>query len=409
MLLDNFLSKFIQTTDYPTLDAMHYIMNKLGNPHNSLKFIHIAGTNGKGSICEMLNKILILSEYKVGKFISPHLFESNESISINNANITDKEFEKYIDIFQEISENYFTETGRKLTRFEILTSLAILYFYEHNCDIVVFEVGLGGMYDCTNIVNSLASVFGTIGLDHTAILGNTLEEIAHEKAGIIKENSNTIIFEQPALSIIEQVCNNKKSNLQIIKNSDIKNYHFDESYQYFNFEDYNNITINLKGKKQIENAAVCIKCCQVLEKNGFKISKEIIFDALKTIYHPARFEIIKNNPLIIFDGAHNANALTNFCETVQNLYKDKTKCFLVSIITTKNYKENLDILLNSFENCHFIFTNGGNEEKFFDSKILYDYSKTLNTNNFIEYDTLENALTKLNKESNFIVRKLLYV
>lgn len=409
MILDDFLSKFIQTTDYPTLDAMHYIMNKLGNPQNSLKFIHIAGTNGKGSICEMLNQILIFSKYKVGKFISPHLFESNESISINNTNITDIEFEKYIELFQKISEDYFNETGRQLTRFEILTALAILYFYEHKCDIVVFEVGLGGKYDCTNIVNSLISVFGTIGFDHTAILGNTLEEITLEKAGIIKNNTNTIIFEQPALHIIEKVCKAKNSNLKIIKNSDITNYHFDKNYQYFDFEDFNNITINLKGKKQIENASVCIKCCQVLEKNGFNISKETIFKALKHIYHPARFETIKNNPPIIFDGAHNGNALTNFCETVHNLYNNKTKCFLVSIITTKNYKENLDILLNSFQNCLFIFTNGGNSEKFFDSKTLYDYARTLKTNNFLEYDTLESALCKLNKETNFIVRKLLYV
>ena len=378
-------------------------MNKLNNPHKSLKFIHVAGTNGKGSICEMLNKILILSNYKVGKFISPHLFESNESISINNTTITNKEFEKYINIFSKISEEYYIETGRKTTRFEILTSLAILYFYENNCDIVVLEVGLGGMYDCTNIVNSLISVFGTIGFDHTAILGNTLEEIALQKAGIIKENSNTIIFEQPASPIIEKVCQAKNSNFHIIKNSDISNYYFDNNYQYFNFEQYQNLTINLKGKKQIENASIAIKCCQVLEKYAFHIPKEIIFDALKNINHPARFEIIKKEPLVIFDGAHNGNALLNFCETVNNLYKTERKTFIISIITTKDYKENLNILLNSFENCHFIFTNGGDEKKFFDEKILYAYAKSLNTNNTLEYNNLEYALNKLNNSVNFIV------
>lgn len=404
MLLDSFLSNFIQTTDFPTLDAMYFIMDKLNNPHKKLKFIHVAGTNGKGSICEMLNKILILSGYTVGKFMSPHLFESNESISINNINITDYEFEKYLDTFKTISEEYYLETGRQVTRFEILTSLAILYFYDHKSDIVVFEVGLGGLYDCTNIVNSLISVFGTIGFDHTAILGNTLEEIAIQKAGIIKANSNTIIFEQPALDTIKQVCKNKNSKLNVILNSDISNYSFDSNYQYFDFENYKNIAVNLKGKKQIENASIAIKCCQILEQYNFKISKNIIIEALKNVYHPARFEIIKKEPLIIFDGAHNDNALKNFCETVNDLYHDKNKTFLISMITTKDFKENLNVLLTSFENCNFIFTSGADKSKFYDKKILYEYAKSLNTHNYIIYDNFENGLKKLNNDVNFIVR-----
>lgn len=407
MLLDNFLSNFVQTTDYPTLDAMHYIMNKLGNPQNSLKFIHVAGTNGKGSICEMLNKILIFSKYKVGKFMSPHLLESNESISINNKNITDDEFQKYLNVFKEISEEYFGKTGRQVTRFEILTSLAILYFYENNCDIVILEVGLGGMYDCTNIVNSIISVFGTIGLDHTSILGNTLEEIATQKAGIIKPNSDTVLFEQPALPTIEENCNNKNSKIHVVRNSSISNYSFDSNYQYFDFDNLKNITINLKGKKQIENSAVAIKCCEILEKHGFKIPQNIVLEGLKNIYHPARFEIMQKMPLTIFDGAHNEDSIKNFCETVNNLYKTEQKSFIVSMITTKDYKENLNILLNSFENCKFIFTSGTDSKKFFSSEFLYEYAKTLNTNNFLECDTFENALKKLGSKLNFIVRKLL--
>lgn len=189
--LDIFLNKFTQTTDFPTLDAMYYIMERLGNPHQKLKFVHIAGTNGKGSIVEMLNKIILCSKkYIVGKFISPHLLTSNESIQINNKSITPNQVEKYIPIFENIASDYLKETGRCLTRFEVLTSMAILYFFENKCDIVILEVGLGGMYDCTNIVKPIVSAFGNISFDHMAILGNTLEEIALQKAGIIKENSN---------------------------------------------------------------------------------------------------------------------------------------------------------------------------------------------------------------------------
>lgn len=409
MSLDDFLSQFVQTTDFPTLDAMKYLMKNLGSPEKKLKFVHIAGTNGKGSICEMLNNILMLSNYKVGKFISPHLIVSNESICINNIQITDSEFLRYKEKFEILAQNYFKETKRSLTRFEILTALGIIYFKEHNCDIVLLEVGLGGMYDCTNIVNSLISVFGSIGFDHTAILGNTLEEIAIQKAGIIKESSNTVIFEQPAIPVIEKTCKEKNSKLNVIKNNQISNYSFDNSYQYFDYLDFKNICVNLKGKKQIENACIAINCSQILEKNGFKISKEKIYEALKSVNHPARFEELSKTPRIIFDGAHNENAMLNFIETVNSLFPRENKTFLVSIITTKDYKPILKLLLNSFENCTFIFTDGTIPDKFFKAQVLYDFAKALNTSNKLEMCDFSNGIQKLNSEINFIVRKLLCI
>lgn len=409
MLLDDFLSHFVQTTDFPTLDAMEYLMENLGSPEKDLKFIHVAGTNGKGSICEMLNNILILSNYKVGKFISPHLIISNESICINNVQITDTEFLEYKEKFEKLAKDYFNKTKRSLTRFEILTALGILYFKEQKCDIVILEVGLGGMYDCTNIVNSLISVFGSISFDHTAILGNTLEEIATQKAGIIKENSNTVIFEQPALSVVEKTCSEKNSKLHIIKNEEVSNYGFDSSYQYFDYLDFSNLCINLKGKKQIENACIAIKCSQILEENGFEISKEKIYEGLKTVVHPARFEELSKTPRIIFDGAHNENAMYNFIDTVNSLFPKENKTFLVSIITTKDYKRILNLLLNAFENCTFIFTDGTIPDKFFKAEVLYDFAKTLNTSNKLEISNFNEGILKLKSEINFIVRKLLCI
>lgn len=409
MLLDAFLSQFIQTTDFPTLDAMEYLMKNLGSPEKDLKFIHVAGTNGKGSICEMLNNILILSNYKVGKFISPHLIVSNESICINNVQITDTEFLEYKEKFEKLAKDYFNKTKRSLTRFEILTALGILYFKEQKCDIVILEVGLGGMYDCTNIVNSLISVFGSISFDHTAILGNTLEEIATQKADIIKENSNTVIFEQPALSVIEKTCSEKNSKLHIIKNEEVSNYSFDSSYQYFDYLDFKNLCINLKGKKQIENACIAIQCSQTLEENGFEISKEKIYEGLKTVVHPARFEELSKKPRIIFDGAHNENAMYNFIDTVNSLFPKENKTFLVSIITTKDYQKILDLLLNAFKNCTFIFTDGTIPDKFFKAQVLYDFAKTLNTSNKLELSNFNEGISKLKSEINFIVRKLLCI
>lgn len=403
MLLDDFLSKFVQTTDYPTLDAMVYFMEKLGRPDKNLKFIHVAGTNGKGSICEMINQILINANYKVGKFISPHLFVSNESISINNKNILDSEFENYKPLLKQLANQYLEETGREVTRFEILTSLAILYFAENNCDIAILEVGLGGLYDCTNIIESSISIFGSIALDHMAILGNTIEEIAEQKAGIIKANSNSIIFEQPALTVIKRICKEKNSKLYVLKNEDLVNYHFDQNYQYFDFKQYKNLKINLKGQKQLENTAVAITCIEILNQTGFNISKEAIYSGLCSITHPARFEIIKGNPLIIFDGAHNENAMENFVETVQNLYQKELKTFLVSIITTKDYKADLKLLLENFKNCSFVFTNGTIENKFWDNNILYEFAKSLNTNNTLKKMEFKDGIQELNTEVNFIV------
>lgn len=296
--------------------------------------------------------------------MSPHLIVSNESICINNIQISDEEFLEYKPTFENLSEKYLKETGRSLTRFEILTALGLKYFKDHNCDIVILEVGLGGMYDCTNIVKSTISVFGSIGFDHTAILGNTIEEIATQKAGIIKENSNTVIFEQPACSVIKEKCLDKNSKLHIIKNDEISNYRFDNSYQYFDYLDYKDLCVNLKGKKQIENACIVINCCKILEEYSFEISNKNIYEGLKTVKHPARFEELLKAPKIIFDGAHNENAMTNFIETVKALFPNESKTFLVSIITTKDYKTILKMLLNSFENCTFIFTDGTIEDKF---------------------------------------------
>lgn len=403
MLLDEYLSNFIQTTDFPTLDAMYFLMEKLGNPEKELKIVHIAGTNGKGSICEMLNNIIINSKYKVGKFISPHLFISNESISINNKNILDSEFEKYKPIFEKLSTEYFNQTGRKITRFEILTSLALKYFADNKCNIVILEVGLGGLYDCTNIVNSIISAFGSIALDHTAILGNTIEEVAAQKAGIIKENSNSVIFNQPALPVISKTCKEKNSKLYILKKEDLNNYRFDNNYQYFDFKYYKNIKINLKGKKQLENTAVVITIIEILNKNGFTISNSSIYKGLSTVIHPARFEIINKEPLIIFDGAHNENAMNNFVETVKNLYPNEKKTFMVSIITTKDYKSDLKLLLDNFENCNFLFTSGTIQGKFFEAKTLYEFAKSLNTKNNLSFSNFEDGINNLNSEVNFIV------
>ena len=404
--LDTYLDSFKQTTDFPSLDGTLYLLNSLDNPHKKLKFIHVAGTNGKGSIVEMLNNILINSNLKVGKFISPHLIKANESICINNIQIDNSSLPFYINKFTEVEKEFIKKYNRTFTRFEIITALAIDYFYKKNTDIVILEVGLGGLFDCTNVITPIVSVFGSISFDHTQILGNSLKEIAVQKGGIIKENSKSVIFNQEATKYIQKIADEKNNTLKVIYENEISNYSFDKDYQYFEYEGIK-YKINLKGKKQIENATTVLNVIKILRENNFNITNDTILNSLSNIIHPGRFETISQSPLVIFDGAHNDNALSNFMEAVNSLYKDIDKTFIVSIIKTKDYQKMINTLLNNYPNSTFIFTSGNNEKKFFSKETLYTYANDvknkLDLNVILKKDEIINIKNHISNNVNFII------
>ena len=394
MDVEQYLSNFFKGTKEHKLDAMKYFMEEFNHPEKNLKFIHIAGTNGKGSCIEMMNNILINCGYKVGKFISPHLSKYNERISINNINISDDEIEKMILKIKPKIDKYEKENNHKITFFELETTMAILYFSENKCDFVVLETGLGGKYDCTNIVNPVVSIITSIGYDHMQILGNTLEEIAEQKAGIIKEKSDTIFVEQNDLKvneIIKNKCKEKSNTLHLVKKEDILNYSYNSEFQKFDYKNYKNILVNLKGKKQVYNASICIECAQILKDKSYKIDEEKVKDALKTVIHKGRFEIINNNPLIIYDGAHNEPAIENFVNTVNMYYKEKKKVYIVSILKGKDYKAMLKILLED-KNSMFIFTDGNSKEKYEEKEELLKIAKEYTSNKNLYIMDLEEAI-----------------
>lgn len=173
------------------------------------------------------------------------------------------------------------------------------------------EVGIGGLYDSTNIIDPMISVISSIGYDHMKILGHTLEEIARQKAGIIKENSDTVYIEQKNNidDIIEKTCKEKQNILHMVKQSEIKDQRFENDIERFDYKQYHNIEINLKGKMQIQNAALVLECCDILDKKGYVFSEEAIRKGLKTVIHKGRFEVIHQNPTMIFDGGHNEQAI----------------------------------------------------------------------------------------------------
>lgn len=407
--IEEYLNNFFKGTKNPSLDAMQYFMDEYNNFQENMKFIHIAGTNGKGSCVETISNILVKQGYKVGKFISPHLVRYNERISINGIEITNEEMSELIEELKPKVEKYSKKKKIQITFFELITIMALLYFYRKNVDFVVLETGLGGLYDCTNIITKpLVSVITSIGYDHMHILGNTLPEIAYQKAGIIKQNSNTVFFEQSEEinNVFSDMCKNKNNKFHLVTNNKIKNYKYDNEYQYFDYDKYKNIAIILKGKKQIQNAAICIETMQILNDLGYIVTEKSVREGLKTVIHKARMEVLSKKPLIIFDGAHNEPAIENLQSMVNMYYNDMKRNYIVSILERKDYEKMIQILMKD-ENAEFIFTSGNNPDRYASKEKLYNIALKYRKNQKIymkelEY-TIDDVLKENNNSVNFIV------
>lgn len=394
MDIEKYLSNFFKGTKNPSLKAMEYFMDEFGHPEKDLKIIHIAGTNGKGSCSEMLTNVLINAGYKVGKFISPHLIKYNERISISHQNITDEEMENLIKKIDPKLEKYNNSNDSKITLFELETTMALIYFSENHCDFVILETGLGGLYDCTNIVSPLVSIITSIGYDHMNILGNTLEEIAEQKAGIIKNNSQTIFVEQKENEVnekIKQTCLEKNNILHLVKKEDISNYSYNKEFQKFDYKNYKNVLVNLKGEKQIYNASICIECIEILKEKLYKISEENLREGFKNVIHKGRLEEISKEPLIIYDGAHNKPAIENLVNSINMYYKNDKKVYIVSILKTKDYESVLKELVKD-EKSVFIFTNGNDKDAYVSNEELLFCAKKYTSNKKLYIEELEEAI-----------------
>ena len=392
--IEKYLTNYFKGANNPSLDAMKYFMEEYNNFEKEMKFIHIAGTNGKGSVVQMISSILVQQGYKVGKFISPHLVHYNERISINEQNISDEDLEKIFTELEPKISKYNASNKIPVTFFELTTIIALLYFCRNNVDFVVLETGLGGLFDCTNIISSpLVSIITSIGFDHVQILGNTLPEIAYQKAGIIKEDSNTIFFEQSkeVNDVFINVCKEKNNKLHLLKNSQITNYHYDMDYQYFDFQNYKDISVILKGKKQIQNATICIECMRILNSLGYQVDEESIRTGLKTVVHKGRLEILNNNPLILFDGAHNVPAIQNLQSMIDMYYKDSAKVYIVSILKRKDYTKMVELLMQD-KNATFIFTSGIDDTRYVSGTELFKIAQNFKTNQELIIKNLDEAI-----------------
>ena len=322
------------------LESITALTDILGNPQNDLKFIHVAGTNGKGSVCAFLQNILSCAGYKTGKYTSPNMISVCERINIDGIDISEKDMERLMETVKSAAEKVKEKLGEMPTPFEIWTAAAFCYFKEQKCDYVILETGLGGTRDATNVIPAPEiAVITRIALDHTEYLGTTLSAVAGEKAGIIKGGSKVITINQcdEVISVLKSACKEKNCPLIITENA--ISLSFDEIYETFSYKGIDNITSGLGGFAQIENASLAIETALALG-----ISKDCIKNGIKIAKHIGRLEIVNNNPIILYDGAHNNNGMTALMTSLKRYFPNENPTFVMGVMQDKSYGEMLDIM-----------------------------------------------------------------
>ncbi len=320
----------------PGLERVKELCGALGDPQDQLKFIHVAGTNGKGSFCAMTDSILRKAGYRVGLFTSPYIVEFNERMRINGENISNDELCELCELIKPIAD----KMEDKPTEFELITALAFLYFARHKCDIVVLECGLGGRLDATNIIKTpILSVITGIALDHTSILGDTVEKIAAEKAGIIKKDVPVLWCgkDMGAERVIEAKAAELGAPMLKVDRSTLKFNEMTLDGTDFDFGERKNILLSLLGTYQPENAANVLTAIDILKNNKFDIPEKAIYDGMKSVKWQARFEVISRDPLIIADGGHNPEGIDSAVSSIKAYFRDGKVGIITGVMADKDY------------------------------------------------------------------------
>jgi dihydrofolate synthase/folylpolyglutamate synthase len=354
----HFLIKANQYGSVLGLENMQRLLNYLGNPQDKLKFIHIAGTNGKGSTTAFIANIMADSGYRVGRYISPSVFCYREIIQIsykkghfNDENfitteyISEKGIIDGVSIIKAACNSMVEEGYPHPTSFEIETAMAFLYFLEQNCDLVVLEVGLGGRLDATNIIKTtLCAVFTSISMDHMQILGDTLEKIAFEKAGIIKSGIQVISYDQTpeAEKVIETVCRLNHAELTKADFGQISITEQTIERTVFSYQDCKGLQIHLLGENQVKNAVLALLTVRALQKTGFTVTDKDIRNGLFHTSWRGRLEVIQSRPLFLIDGAHNEDAAKSLAKNIEIYFANKRIIYIIGVLADKDFSAVLE-------------------------------------------------------------------
>ncbi|WP_196247191.1 bifunctional folylpolyglutamate synthase/dihydrofolate synthase [Clostridium novyi] len=404
------------------LDRTKRILEVLGNPHNKIKCIHVAGTNGKGSITSMLNSILIEEGYKVGMYTSPYIEEFEERIQINNTKILKDDLATAITEVYNAANKILKEGYSNPTQFEIITCAAFLYFYNKNVDYAVIEVGLGGRLDSTNVITPILSIISSISYDHMKILGDSIEKIAIEKAGIIKSKVPVVLYPQlkEAEDVINSICIERKSPLKKVSK---------ESGKYVGCNDLTidgksiktqniiinvdnneyNINLALLGKHQILNCTTVLYAVNELKKIGVVISNTSIINALIKVKWMGRFEILNNDPTVIIDGAHNIDGITKLKESIDTYVRYKDMILILGILNDKQVEDMVKVITPS---AKMVICVTPHSERAEIAKELMKSVKTYNSNCIAieDYKTAyETALNYCNRDDLLLISGSLYM
>ncbi|MFC4800983.1 bifunctional folylpolyglutamate synthase/dihydrofolate synthase [Neobacillus sp. GCM10023253] len=358
----------------PGLKRMEWMMDRLGHPETKIKTVHIGGTNGKGSTVTYLRSVLQEAGYTVGTFTSPYIEQFNERISVNGKPVTDQEILELTNVILPLAnELEETDLGGP-TEFEVITAMSFYYFANHpEIDIVLYEVGLGGRFDSTNIVQPLASIITNIGLDHTNILGNTHEEIAFEKAGIIKERTPifTAVKHPGALKVIEEQAEKKEAPIyRLNQEFSISAHESIQKGEIFtlltNGDTLDKLVISMIGQHQTENAALAVSTVLYLNQHAIiSVPEQAIRNGLKKAYWPGRFEVLSENPLVIIDGAHNDEGITALVHELSTRYPSRNIHIIFAALKDKKLDKmiaKLDGIAGQISFVSFDFPRAANAE-----------------------------------------------
>ena len=348
----HYLEEEIGFASCPGLERITDLMEKLGNPEEKLKVIHIAGTNGKGSATAMFSSILQEAGYRTASYTSPHLEKYNERFIINGKEISDEAFARIITRTKQACQELIAEGKDAPTLFEVVTGAAYLYFAEENVDIAIMEVGLGGGFDATNIIeNPVLSVIMSISLDHTDFLGNSIEQIAIEKAGIIKKNCPVVLYSQEELvyNVVKTRAEALNAPLYCQKKAEIKissqtleGTIFDVKSSAFTYE---NLVLPLLGQHQVQNCITVLESLEVLKKRGFPFTENQIRTGLAKTFWAGRLEICKKSPMIVLDGAHNIDGIRRLAESIQTYFKNQKITLVLGVLGDKEYEKMAELIL----------------------------------------------------------------
>ena len=320
----------------PGLERIEELCKGLNNPQDKLKFIHVAGTNGKGSFCSMLSSVLKEAGYRVGLYTSPYITKFNERMAINGKPISNKELAEITEKVKEIAD----KMDDKPTEFELVTAIAFEYFLKNKCEYVVLECGLGGRLDSTNIIKtSVLSVITGISFDHTSILGSTVEEIAGEKAGIIKDEVPVLWCgeDEKAGKVILEAAKNRHAPVYFPDHDEIIIKRADLDETFFDYKNFRNVTIKLLGKYQPLNCANVLEAVCILADYGLRFDHPHVLDGLAKASWHARFEKINENPLVIFDGAHNPEGVDACVDSIKSYFGSSKVYILTGVMADKDY------------------------------------------------------------------------